>query len=102
MLRQGNPVSDVLVYYGDDAPNLVPPKRMDPNYTPDMPGIFLHWFYDETKCLHCDMSKPIDPGRLIGYDYDYINEDIITITLQAENGKLVLPHGQVLSDDGVA
>jgi hypothetical protein len=94
MLRQGNAVSDVLLYYGDDAPNLVPPKRMDPNYTPDMPGIFPHWFYDESKCPHCGLPKPIDPGQLPGYDYDYVNEDIITSTLKAENGKLTLPHGQ--------
>ncbi|WP_373496478.1 glycosyl hydrolase [Aquiflexum sp.] len=94
MLRQGNAVSDVLLYYGDDAPNLVPPKRIDPNYTPDMPGIFPHWFNDKTKCPHCGIPKPIDPGRLPGYDYDYVNEDIISSTLQVEDGKLTLPHGQ--------
>jgi hypothetical protein len=94
MLRQGNFVADALLYYGDDAPNLVPPKRMDPNYTPDMPGIFPHWFYDETKCTHCGLPKPINPGKLPGYDYDYVNADIITSTLRAEEGKLVLPHGQ--------
>jgi len=94
LLRQGNFVADVLLYYGDDAPNLVPPKRLDPNYTPDMPGIFPHWFHDESKCPHCGMDKPVDPGNLPGYDYDYVNEDIITSTLRSENGKLTLPHGQ--------
>jgi hypothetical protein len=94
MLRQGNFVADALLYYGDDAPNLVPTKRMDPNYTPDMPGVFPHWFYDESKCPHCGMLKPVDPGKLPGYDYDYVNADIITSTLRAEGGKLVLPHGQ--------
>ena len=94
MLRQGNFVGDVLLYYGDDAPNLVPPKRMDPNYTPDMPGIFPHWFYDESKCPHCGQPKPINPGNLDGYDYDYINAEIITTTLMSEDGKLMLPHGQ--------
>jgi hypothetical protein len=94
MLRQGNFVGDVLLYYGDDAPNLVPPKRIDPNYTPDMPGVFPHWFYDETKCPHCGMDKPINPGHLDGYDYDYVNAEIITTTLKAADGKLTLPHGQ--------
>jgi hypothetical protein len=93
MLRQGNFVGDVLLYYGDDAPNLVPPKRMDPNYTPDMPGIFPTWFYDETKCPHCGMPKSIIPGDLSGYDYDYINADVITTALSSENGKFTLPNG---------
>jgi len=94
MLRQGNFVGDVCLYYGDQAPNLVPPKRIDPNYTPDMPGIFPHWFYDESKCPHCGMPKPINPGPLLGYDYDYINAEIITTSLRTENGNLFLPHGQ--------
>ena len=93
MLRRGNFVGDVLLYYGDDAPNLVPPKRLDPNYTPDMPGIFPHWFYDQTKCPHCGLPKPINPGNLDGYDYDYINADIITTTLRTKNGKLAIPNG---------
>ncbi|MDN3689540.1 glycosyl hydrolase [Cyclobacterium jeungdonense] len=94
MLRQGNFVADVLLYYGDEAPNLVPPGRMDPNYTPDMPGIFPTYFYDESKCPHCGRPKPINPGNLQGYQSDYINEDVITKTLATENGNLVLPHGQ--------
>lgn len=94
LLRQGNFVGDVLLYYGDDAPNLVPPKRIDPNYTPDMPGIFPHWFYDESKCPHCGKPKPINFGQLEGYDYDYINAEVITTDLRAEGGKLELPLGQ--------
>lgn len=94
MLRQGNFVADVLLYYGDEAPNLVPPGRMDPNYTPDMPGIFPTYFYDESKCPHCGRPKPINPGNLPGYQSDYINEDVITTRLETENGNLVLPHGQ--------
>lgn len=94
MLRQGNFVGDVLLYYGDDAPNLVPPKRIDPNYSPDMPGIFPSYFYDDSKCPHCGRPKPVDPGNLSGYDYDYINADIITSTLSVEGGSLVLPSGQ--------
>jgi hypothetical protein len=94
MLRQGNYVADVLLYYGDEAPNLVPPRRLDPNYTPDMPGNFPTYFYDESKCPHCGRPKPINPGKLSGYQYDFINEDVITTTLETKNGNLVLPHGQ--------
>ncbi|MCC5939226.1 MAG: hypothetical protein JJU34_18240 [Lunatimonas sp.] len=93
LLRQGNFVADVLLYYGDDAPNLVPPKRMDPNYTPDMPGLFPSYFYDETKCPHCGMDRPIITGELPGYEYDYVNEEVITTRLEAQDGRLMLPHG---------
>ena len=85
MLRQGNFVGDVCLYYGDQAPNLVPPKRIDPNITP---------IFNEDQCLHCGKPKPVNPGDLSGYDYDYINADIITTSLTVENGNLVLPTGQ--------
>jgi hypothetical protein len=85
MLRQGTFVGDVCIYYGDQAPNLVPPRRIDPNMTP---------LYDDSRCLHCGQPKPVNPGELSGYDFDYINADIITTALTAENGKLVLPSGQ--------
>jgi hypothetical protein len=94
LLRQGNFVADVLFYYGDEAPNLVPPRRMDPNYTPDMPGVFPTYFYDKTKCPHCGRPRPIDTDQLPGYQYDFINEDVITSTLETANGNFVLPHGQ--------
>jgi len=94
LLRQGNFVADVLLYYGDDAPNLVPPKRLDPNYTPDMPGLFPDYFDDDTKCPHCGRTRPVDPGKLPGYEYDYINEEVIRTRLNTENGQLVLPEGQ--------
>ena len=85
MLRQGNFIGDACLYYGDQAPNLVPPKRIDPNITP---------IFNDDQCLHCGKPKPVNPGDLPGYNYDYINADIITSTLTAENGKLVLPSGQ--------
>ena len=94
MLRQGNFVGDALLYYGDEAPNLVPPKRIDPNYSADSPGQFPSYFGDESRCVHCGRPKPVDHGDLHGYDYDYVNADIITNSLSSENGKLVLPHGQ--------
>ncbi|MEO6134133.1 MAG: glycosyl hydrolase [Ginsengibacter sp.] len=85
LLRQGNFVGDVCLYYGDQAPNLVPPDRIDPNITP---------LYDDNHCLHCGQLKPVNPGKLPGYDYDYMNADIITKQLKVENGRLVLPSGQ--------
>ncbi|MBT3244125.1 MAG: hypothetical protein HN352_13335 [Bacteroidetes bacterium] len=84
MLRQGNFVGDACIYYGDQAPNLVPPERIDPNITP---------IFDDTQCLHCGKPKPVNAGKMTGYDYDYMNADIITTTLTIENGELVLPSG---------
>jgi hypothetical protein len=85
MLRQGNFIGDACLYYGDQAPNLIPPKRIDPNITP---------IFNDDQCLHCGKPKPVNVGELPGYDYDYMNADIITTTLTAENGNLVLPTGQ--------
>jgi len=85
LLRQGNFVGDACLYYGDQAPNLVPPERIDPNITPR---------FDENVCLHCGKPKPVDPGDMEGYDFDYINADIIVNVMQVEDGKLVLPSGQ--------
>ena len=85
LLRQGNFVGDACLYYGDQAPNLVPPKRIDPNIAP---------LYADSRCLHCGQPKPVNPGELAGYDFDYINAEIITTTLKTKNGKLVLPNGQ--------
>ncbi|TDI69653.1 MAG: hypothetical protein E2O86_05095 [Bacteroidetes bacterium] len=85
MLRQGNFVGDACLYYGDQAPNLVPPKRIDPNITP---------IFDDTQCLHCGQPKPVNAGEMTGYDYDYMNADIITTSMKVEDGRLVLPSGQ--------
>ncbi|MEO5995328.1 MAG: glycosyl hydrolase [Chitinophagaceae bacterium] len=85
LLRQGNFVGDVCLYYGDEAPNLVPPDRIDPNIAP---------LYDDNHCLHCGQLKTVNPGKLPGYDYDYMNAEIITKQLKVENGRLVLPSGQ--------
>jgi hypothetical protein len=85
MLRQGNFIGDICVYYGDDAPNQVPSRRIDPNIVPK---------YPESACQHCGVPKPVDPGKLDGYDYDYINSDVISNKMKTENGKLVLSSGQ--------
>jgi len=85
LLRQGNFVGDACLYYGDQAPNLVPPERIDPNLAP---------IFNDDQCLHCGKPKPIKVGDLPGRDFDYINADVICTTLSTENGELVLPHGQ--------
>jgi hypothetical protein len=84
LLRQGNFVGDACLYYGDQQPNVIPPKRIDPNIKP---------IYNDDQCLHCGQPKPVNVGPLEGYDFDYINADIITSTLRVEDGKLVLPSG---------
>ncbi|NQY09751.1 MAG: hypothetical protein HRT71_09590 [Flavobacteriales bacterium] len=84
LLRQGLFVGDACLYYGDQAPNLVPPKKIDPN---------IKETHGEGLCLHCGAPKPVDVGDLPGYDYDYMNADIITTTLGVKDGKLVLPSG---------
>ncbi len=85
LLRQGNFVGDACLYYGDQAPNLVPPERIDPNITPR---------FSEHTCLHCGKPKPVDPGDMEGYDFDYMNADIIVNAMKVEDGRLVLPSGQ--------
>jgi len=84
LLRKGNFVADVCLYYGDQAPNLVPPDRIDPNITP---------LYDDNHCLLCGKLKPVNPGKLPGYKYDYMNADIIVSVLKVKNGNLILPSG---------
>jgi hypothetical protein len=85
MLRQGKFVADACLYYGDHAPNLVPPKRIDPNIKPK---------FDDEHCLHCGQLKPVNPGDMQGYDYDYMNADIIINQMSVEDGTLVLLSGQ--------
>jgi len=83
MLQQGQFVGDLCLYYGDQAPNLVPPRRIDPTLVNK---------YDSTQCGHCDQLKPVNTTGLgRGYDYDYINEDIILNRMSVVDGKLSLP-----------
>jgi hypothetical protein len=45
-------------------------------------------------CPHCGMKKPVDLDSLgHGYDYDYINEDVILNRMEVRDGRLVLPDG---------
>ncbi|MFW5983433.1 MAG: glycosyl hydrolase, partial [bacterium] len=55
-------------------------------------GDFLY-FYGDTAPNFVP-SKKAEPLFLTGYDYDYINSEVIINSLSVENGKLILPHGQ--------
>lgn len=63
MLRQGNPVVDLLVFVGDRAPNHV---------------------------IHSNQIKPKLPEA---YKYDCVNSDVIINRLKVEGSKLKLPNG---------
>jgi hypothetical protein len=85
LLQQGQFVADVCVYYGDNAPNLVPARRIAPT-------IKSNWTDD--FCAHCGKPIPVDLRPLDhGYDYDYINEEVILTRMSVRDGKLVLPDG---------
>jgi alpha-L-rhamnosidase len=85
LLQQGKFVADVAVYYGDEAPNLVPARRIAPTIKSD-------WADD--KCAHCGRDLPVDLSSLgHGYDHDYVNEEVILERMQVQDGKLMLPDG---------
>jgi len=89
MLQQGRFVADVAAFYGDNAPNLVPARRLTPTIKP---------CWTEDKCLHCGQPKPVDLSTLgQSYDYDYLNQEILVEGMQVRNGKLVLPSGMEYS-----
>lgn len=85
LLQQGKFVADVCAYYGDEAPNLVPARRIAPTIKSQWP---------DDKCAHCGRPKPVNLDSLgQGYDYDYINEEVILTRMTVKDGKLVLPDG---------
>ncbi|WP_445736592.1 glycosyl hydrolase [Mariniflexile sp.] len=63
LLRQGNPVSDVLVYVGEGAPNSITARN---SFSTAIP---------------------------MEINYDNINTDALLHRIEVENGKLVLPEG---------
>jgi hypothetical protein len=84
LMQQGDFIADVCFYYGDQAPNLVPSRRIDPNIKP---------LYTLDKCLHCGRPVPVDFRPLgSGYDYDYIdaNSIINRMKVDPETGQLVV------------
>jgi hypothetical protein len=85
LLQQGKFVADVCAYYGDEAPNLVPARRIAPTIQSQWP---------DDQCAHCGRPKPVNLDSLgQGYDYDYINEEVILTRMSVKDGKLVLPDG---------
>lgn len=85
LLQQGLFVADACVYYGDEAPNLVPARRIAPTIEPG---------WTEEYCLHCGRLLPVDLSSLgQGYDYDYINEEVILKRMKVRDGLLTLPDG---------
>ncbi len=85
LLQQGLFVADVVFYYGDQAPNLVPARRIDPDIEP---------IYPDTACLHCGRPRPIQTSSLDrGYDYDYVNSEVIQGRMRVADGRIVLPDG---------
>jgi hypothetical protein len=84
MMQQGDFVADVCFYYGDKTPNMVPPRRIDPNINP-------RFTYD--KCLHCGEPLTIDFHPLgSGYGYDYIDANSILnrMKVDPETGRLIV------------
>ena len=85
LLQQGKFVADVAVYYGDDAPNLVPARRISPTIKSQWP---------DDKCAHCGRDLPVDLSSLgHGYDYDYVNEEVLLDRMEFRDGRIVLPDG---------
>ncbi len=85
LLRQGQFVADVCFYYGDQAPNLVPARRIDSKVPPP---------HDEGECQHCGRPMPNRIESLgAGYDYDYVNRDIVVRDMKVRDGRLVLSSG---------
>jgi hypothetical protein len=85
LLQQGLFTADVGFYYGDQAPNLVPSRRIDPDIPPP---------YPDEDCLHCGKPRPIQVASLDrGYDYDYIDAEVILERMRVEGGRITLPDG---------
>jgi len=84
LMQRGDFVADVCFYYGDQAPNLVPSRRIDPNIEPR---------YTLDKCLHCGRPVPVDFRPLgSGYDYDYVDARSIIdrMRVDPDTGQLVV------------
>ncbi len=63
LLQRGRVVTDVLYYYGDHVPNIA-------------------------------RLKEADPARVLpGFDFDWLNEDVLVGPLAVRDGRLTLPHG---------
>ncbi|MCF7975917.1 MAG: hypothetical protein K9N55_19025 [Phycisphaerae bacterium] len=84
LMQQGTYVADACFYYGDMTPNLVPPRRIDPNIKP---------IYAMDRCLHCGKPVAVNFRTLgEGYGYDYIDARSILdrMTVDPKTGQLVV------------
>jgi len=84
LMQQGTYVADACFYYGDKTPNLVPPRRIDPNIKP---------IYSLDKCLHCGKPVAVNFRTLgSGYGYDYLDARSILerMTVDPKTGQLVV------------
>jgi len=83
MMQQGHFVADLCLYYGDQAPNRVPARRIDPT---------LQHKHGVHECQHCGQDLTVEtPGLGFGYDYDYVNEEVILERMQVSKGRYILP-----------
>jgi hypothetical protein len=84
LMQHGDFVADVCFYYGDEAPNLVPSRRINPNLKPQ---------YTLDKCLHCGQAPSVnfrDLGSGYGYDYIDANSIIKRMEIDPKTGQLVV------------
>lgn len=65
LLQEGQCVADICFYYGHDAPRTIEEEPFDPN----------------TETLG------------FGYDYDYVNTDVLLNGMSVQEGQIVLPSG---------
>jgi len=92
LLQQGMPVADVCYYYGDDAPNLVAPPRVDPALGKVDPNFCKHCENGPAAPLSRQNPAPTD-ALGAGYDYDVVNSDVILNRMKVQDGRIVLPDG---------
>jgi hypothetical protein len=83
MLQQGLNVADVAYFIGEDAPKMT---------GPDTGGDAMNPFGNDAGVARNTAGASY--CRLpAGYDYDYVNAEVILRDMTVKDGKLILPHG---------
>lgn len=95
LLQQGLPVADACYYYGDEAPNLVAPPRVDPALGKVNPSFCKHCgFGGRGAAAPLTGRNPAPTDALgAGYDYDVVNSDVILNRMGVQDGRIVLLDG---------